>query len=129
MFAGVFATMALLNTAQAATAACPLIKDIQQMAMQSGGYRYETSQPDGHTWTGENPQASASYLTDSAFHDARYDALNKAVTCTYEGPTSNDASFSLTLKPVPGWNLIPIAHWKGTYCEDSDVNKCAFTYQ
>lgn len=76
-----------------------------------------------------NPLAAESYLADSAFHDARYDAENKAVTCSYHGAMSNDVSFSVTLKPVLAWNLVPIGEWKGTYCEALEISRCPFTHQ
>lgn len=129
MLAGVFATVALMNTSYAATATCPLPREITQKAMENGGYRYQMSQPDGRIWSGENPHAAASFLTDSTFHDARYDANNQAVTCTYKGPMNNDASFSVTLKPVSKWNLIPAGDWRGTYCEALEIDKCSFTHQ
>lgn len=129
MLAGVFAVIALVNTSDAATSTCPTPQEIKQKAMGSGGYRYEMLQPDGRTWSGENPQATASYLTDSTFHDARYDAINQAVICTYKGPMNNAASFSVTLKQVSGWNLIPIGDWRGTYCEALEIAKCSFTHQ
>ncbi len=129
MLAGVFAITAVLNHAQAATSTCPPAQSIKQTALANGGYRYEASLPDGRTWAGENPLAPASYLADATFHDARYDASTKAVTCTYKGPMNNDASFSVTLKPISGWNLIPVVRWRGTYCEDPDIAKCVFTHQ
>ncbi|MFK9003335.1 hypothetical protein [Pseudomonas pergaminensis] len=130
LLTGMLATMALVNTVGAATSTCPSIQAIKQTAMINGGYRYEASQPDGRAWTGENPLAAASYLNDSTFHDARYDANNKTVTCTYKGPMNNDASFSVALKPVSAWNLIPpIGEWKGTYCEALAISKCSFTHQ
>lgn len=129
MLAGVLAAMALMNNTYAATSTCPPIKDIKQTANDNGGYRYETSQPDGHTWRGENLRATVSYLTDSTFHDARYDRNNKAVICTYKGPMNNDANFSVTLTPVDEWNLTPTGHWRGTYCEDPDASKCSFTHR
>ncbi|MGA9705124.1 hypothetical protein [Pseudomonas sp.] len=129
MLAAGFAAMALMNEAHAATSTCPPVQSIQQTALASGGYRYQASRPDGRAWEGENPLASALYLTDSTFHDARYDAPSKAVTCTYKGPMNNDASFSVTLKPIEDWNLVPIADWKGTYCEDANIAKCSFTHQ
>ena len=129
MLAGVFAAMALLNTSYAATSTCPTPQEIKQQALDNGGYRYEMRQPDGRTWLGENPQARASYLTDSTFHDARYTAEDHSVTCTYTGPMNNDASFSVTLKPVLNWNLIPKGDWRGTYCEALEIAKCSFTHQ
>ncbi|NWA66196.1 DUF3757 domain-containing protein [Pseudomonas reactans] len=129
MLAGVFAAMALLNPSYAATSTCPTPEEIKQQALDNGGYRYEMRQPDGRTWLGENPQASASYLTDSTFHDARYTAEDHSVTCTYKGPMNNDASFSVTLKPVLNWNLIPKGDWRGTYCEALEIAKCSFTHQ
>lgn len=129
LLAGVLATVALMNNTHAATSTCPPIQNIKQTAMASGGYRYETSQSDGRIWAGENQQATASYLTDSTFHDAWYDADHKAVICTYEGPMNNDASFSVTLKPISDWNLIPIGDWKGTHCEAQDISKCSFTHE
>lgn len=129
MLAGVFAAMALLNPSYAATSTCPMPQEIKQKAMDSGGYRYEMLQPDGRTWSGESPQATASYLTDSTFHDARYTAEDRSVTCTYKGPMNNDASFSVTLKSVLNWNLIPKGDWRGTYCEALEIAKCSFTHQ
>lgn len=129
MLAGVVIAIALMGDAHAATSTCPSIQIITQTPTVSGGYRYESSQPGGGTWQGENPLAKAEYLTDSTFHDARYDANNQAVTCTYKGPMSNDASFSLTLKPISDWNLIPSGDWRGTYCEALDISKCSFTHQ
>lgn len=129
MSAGVFVTIALMGPAHAAaTSTCPPIQDIKQTAMANGGYRYETSQPDGLTWTGENPQAAVSDLTDSTFHDARYDMNSKAVICTYKGPMNNDASVSVTA-PVVDWNLTPTrGEWRGTYCEALDRSRCEFTH-
>lgn len=121
--------MTLMANALAATSTCPSIQDIRQTALAGGGFRYETSQPDGGLWVGENPLAAESYLADATFHDARYDAQSKAVTCTYQRPMSNDASFSVTLKPVSAWNLTPIGEWKGTYCEALEISRCSFTHQ
>ena len=129
LLAGVSATVALMNNTHAATSTCPPIQNIKQTAMASGGYRYEMLQPDGRNWSGESPQATASYLTDSTFHDARYTAEDHSVTCTYKGPMNNDASFSVTLKPISDWNLIPIGDWKGTHCEAQDISKCSFTHE
>ncbi|MFL1553793.1 DUF3757 domain-containing protein [Pseudomonas sp. O64] len=129
LLAGLSAMTGLVANAIAATATCPPIQSIHQTAMAGGGYSYEASQPGGLTWTGKNPSATASYLNDSTFHDARYDAQNEAVTCTYKGPMGNDAQLSVTLKSVEGWNLTPIGYWKGTYCEDSDATKCSFTHR
>ena len=132
MLAGVCAAMALLNTSYAATSTCPTPQELKQHALDNGGYRYEMHRPDGRTWFGENPQASASYLADSTFHDARYNAEDYSITCTYKGPMNNDASFSITLKPVLDWNLIPIggwSDWRGTYCEALEIAKCSFTHQ
>lgn len=129
LLAGVLATVSLMDSTHAATSTCPPIQDIKQTEMANGGYRYEASYPDGRTWVGANPQATASYLTDSTFHDARYDATDQSVTCTYKGPMNNDASFSVRLKPVSGWNLIPAGDWKGTYCEAPETVKCSFTHQ
>lgn len=129
MLAGVIAALALVNTAYAATSTCPTPQEIKQYAMGSGGYRYEMRQPDGRTWSGENPQATAPYLIDSTFHDARYKAQDHSVTCTYKGPMNNDASFSVTLKPLLNWNLIPKGDWRGTYCEALEIAKCSFTHQ
>nr|WP_314530338.1 DUF3757 domain-containing protein [uncultured Pseudomonas sp.] len=129
MLAGVLVAMTLMNNTDAATATCPSTHDIKQTAMANGGYRYETPQGDGRVWSGENPQATVSYLTDSTFHDARYAAKDQSITCTYRGPMNNDASFSVTLKPVLKWNLIPIGDWRGTYCEALEIAKCSFTLQ
>ena len=128
MLAGVF-TMTLIANACAATTTCPPIERITQTMLNGGGYGYTASEFDGRTWLGENPLATESYLADSAFHDARYDPGTLAVTCTYTGPMNNDASVSVTLKSVAGWNLTPSAEWRGTYCEHHDVAKCAFTHQ
>lgn len=124
-----FAMTVLMSDAFAATSACPPVGSIKQVPMAKGGYSYETTQPNGPIWSGENPSALPSYLDDVRFHDARYDAHSKAVTCTYKGPMNNEASISVTLKPVLGWNLIPIAHWRGTYCEALDISECSFTHQ
>ncbi|KNE87464.1 hypothetical protein PSTG_19151 [Puccinia striiformis f. sp. tritici PST-78] len=107
MLAGVFAAMALLNTSYAATSTCPTPQEIKQQALDNGGYRYEMRQPDGRTWSAED----------------------RSVTCTYKGPMNNDASFSVTLKPVLNWNLIPKGDWRGTYCEALEIAKCSFTHQ
>ena len=111
-------TMALMSNALAATSTCPPVQTIEQ-----------ASQPDERVWRGENPQASASDLADFIFHDAQYDQQNKTVICTYTGPMGNDASFSVMLKPVAGWNLTPVGDWRGTYCESTDVAKCSYTHQ
>ena len=129
LLAGLSAMTGLLATAIAATATCPPIQSIHQTAMAGGGYSYAASPPGGLTWTGKNPSATASYLSDSTFHDARYDALDTAVTCTYKGPMGNDAQLSVTLKPVTEWNLTPTGDWKGSYCEDPDATKCSFTHR
>ena len=119
----------ILANAVAATTTCPPIQSITQTQLPAGGYRYEATQPDGRLWKDENPLALASYLADATFHDARYDAQNAAVVCTYKGPMGNDASFSVSLKPVPGWNLRPVGDWRGSYCENPDVSKCSFQHQ
>lgn len=106
LLAGVLAMVSLMDSTHAATSTCPPIQDIKQTEMANGGYRYEASYP-----------------------DARYDATDQSVTCTYKGPMNNDASFSVTLKPVFHWNLLPIGDWKGTYCEAMEVAKCSFTHR
>ena len=128
MLAGLSAMTGLVANTIAATSTCPSIQSINQTALAGGGFSYETSQADGRTWKGQNPLAPASYLADSTFHDARYDAQNTAVICTYKGPMGNDANLSITLKPVPGWNLTPSGDWRGTYCEALDTLKCSFTH-
>ncbi|MFL1390314.1 hypothetical protein ACI77F_21870 [Pseudomonas tritici] len=129
LIAGVLAMVSMMDSTHAATSTCPPIQDIKQTEMANGGYRYEASFPDGRAWVGENQQATASYLIDSTFHDARYDADNEAVICTYKGPMNNDASFSVALKPISKWNLKPIGEWKGWRCEATDISKCLFTHQ
>ncbi|MFB3303050.1 hypothetical protein [Pseudomonas sp. AMR01] len=120
----------IMANAVAATTTCPPIQSITQTQMATGGYRYEASEPDGRLWKDESPLASASYLADSTFHNAQYDVETEAVICTYRGPMGNDASFSVTLKPVSGWNLTPAAgYWRGTYCEHPEVSKCEFSHQ
>lgn len=119
----------IMATAFAATTECPSIQSITQTQMATGGYRYEAPGPDGRLWREENPLASASYLADATFHDARYDAQHSAVICTYKGPMGNDASLSVTLKPISGWNLTPVGEWRGTYCENPEVSKCSFQHQ
>ena len=129
MWVGILATITPMMSTFAATSTCPSVQSIEQIPSANGGFIYRTPASDGLLWSGENPLASASYLNDSTFHDARYDAINQAVICTYKGPMNNDASFSVTLTPVSSWNLIPIGDWRGTYCEALEITKCSFTHQ
>lgn len=129
MLVAVLATLAMMTSTSAATSTCPPTKSIKQTLVKTGGFTYEALPAEGLVWRGKNPLATASYLADSTFHDVRYDARSKTITCTYKGPMGNDASLSVSLKHVKGWNLKPTGYWRGTYCEDPDLFECAFSHQ